>query len=130
MQIFAPSMPIPWRRIVSYSLPTDSAFLLAAGPARGTVTMSWSPKGRWTAFHKTEVRNKIIFGVASAIDASYRNFSDGFYVKEGTINTMLDVILIGLGSSGTLAGGAAFKAILAATSTGITGSRLAFAKNF
>ncbi len=50
MQIFAPSMPIPWRRIVSYSLPTDSAFLLAAGPARGTVTMSWSPRGRWLAF--------------------------------------------------------------------------------
>ena len=50
MQIYAPSLPIPWRKIVSYSLPTDSAFQLAAGPARGTVTMSWSPKGRWLAF--------------------------------------------------------------------------------
>ncbi len=50
LQIYAPSPPIPWRKIVSYSLPTDSAFLLAAGPARGTVTMSWSPKGRWLAF--------------------------------------------------------------------------------
>ncbi|MDO8434223.1 MAG: hypothetical protein Q7S58_17625 [Candidatus Binatus sp.] len=50
MQVFAPSQPIPWRKIVSYSLPTDAAFLLAAGPARGTVTMSWSPKGRWLAF--------------------------------------------------------------------------------
>jgi len=49
MQIFAPSLPVPWRKIVSYSLSTDSAFLLAAGPAKGTVTMSWSPKGRWIA---------------------------------------------------------------------------------
>ena len=49
MQIFAPSMPVPWRKIVTYSLRIDSAFLVAAGPARGTVTMSWSPKGRWVA---------------------------------------------------------------------------------
>src|ERR1700687_307616 len=49
MQIYAPSLPVPWRKLVSYSLRTDSAFLLAAGPARGTVTMSWSPKGRWVA---------------------------------------------------------------------------------
>jgi hypothetical protein len=50
MQIYAPGVPVMWRKIVSYSLPTDSAFLLAAGPSRGTVTMSWSPKGRWLAF--------------------------------------------------------------------------------
>ena len=49
MQIYAPSQPVPWRKMVSYSLRTDSAFLLAAGPAKGTVTMSWSPKGRWVA---------------------------------------------------------------------------------
>ncbi len=50
MQIFAPGIPLAWRKIVSYSLPTDAAFLLAAGPARGVVTMSWSSKGRWLAF--------------------------------------------------------------------------------
>ena len=50
MQIYAPSLPVPWRKIVNYSMQVDSAFLLAAGPARGTVTMSWSPKGRWLAF--------------------------------------------------------------------------------
>ncbi len=49
MQIFSPSAPIPWRKIVTYALATDSAFLVAAGPARGIVTMSWSPKGRWLA---------------------------------------------------------------------------------
>ncbi|MGA7870811.1 MAG: hypothetical protein WCA22_07915 [Candidatus Binatus sp.] len=50
MQIYAPSLPVPWRKIVTYSLHYDSAFLLAEGPARGTVTMSWSLRGRWLAF--------------------------------------------------------------------------------
>jgi len=50
MQIYAPSLPVPWRKIITYSLHYDSAFLLAEGPARGTVTMSWSPRGRWLAF--------------------------------------------------------------------------------
>jgi hypothetical protein len=49
MQIYAPSLPVPWRKIVTYSLKYDSAFLLAEGPARGTVTMSWSLRGRWLA---------------------------------------------------------------------------------
>jgi len=50
MQIYAPSLPVPWRKIVTYSLQYDSAFLVAEGPARGTVTMSWSLRGRWLAF--------------------------------------------------------------------------------
>jgi len=49
MQVFAPSIPVPWRKIVEYSLVSSSSYLLAAGPARGIVTMSWSPKGRWLA---------------------------------------------------------------------------------
>jgi len=50
MQTYAPSLPVPWRKIVTYSLQYDSAFLLAEGPAQGTVTMSWSLRGRWLAF--------------------------------------------------------------------------------
>lgn len=50
MQIYAPSLPVPWRKIVTYSMHYDSAFLLAEGPAQGTVTMSWSLRGRWLAF--------------------------------------------------------------------------------
>jgi hypothetical protein len=49
MQVYSPSLPIPWRKIVTYSVQTDSAFLLAAGPAQGTVTMAWSNKGRLLA---------------------------------------------------------------------------------
>lgn len=50
MQVYAPSASVPWRKIVTYSLQYDSAFLLAEGPSRGTVTMSWSLRGRWLAF--------------------------------------------------------------------------------
>ncbi|MGC2302848.1 hypothetical protein [Candidatus Binatus sp.] len=50
MEIYAPSKPIPWRKIVTYSIHYDSAFLLAEGPAQGIVNMSWSLRGRWLAF--------------------------------------------------------------------------------
>ncbi len=50
MQVYAPSLPVAWRKIVTYSLKYDSAFMMAEGPARGAVTMSWSLKGRWLAF--------------------------------------------------------------------------------
>ncbi|HEY9159294.1 hypothetical protein [Candidatus Binatus sp.] len=50
IQTYAPSLPVAWRKIVTYSLKYDTAFLLAEGPARGTVTMSWSLRGRWLAF--------------------------------------------------------------------------------
>jgi hypothetical protein len=63
MQIYAPSLPVPWRKIVTYSLRTDSAFLLAAGPARGTVTMSWSPRGRWLAILDGDVSTGTVLSV-------------------------------------------------------------------
>ncbi|HLX05601.1 MAG TPA: hypothetical protein VKR28_08700 [Candidatus Binatus sp.] len=50
MEVYAPSKPIPWRKIVTYSIHYDSAFLLAEGPAQGIVNMSWSLRGRWLAF--------------------------------------------------------------------------------
>jgi len=50
MQVYSPSKPVHWRKIVTYSLHYDSAFLLAEGPAQGVVTMSWSLRGRWLAF--------------------------------------------------------------------------------
>lgn len=37
------------RRIIAYSLATQSAFVLAYGPALGTVEMSWSPAGKYLA---------------------------------------------------------------------------------
>ncbi len=63
MQIYAPSMAVPWRKIVTYSLRYDSAFLLAEGPARGTVTMSWSLRGRWLAFLDGEATTRTVMTV-------------------------------------------------------------------
>jgi hypothetical protein len=63
MQIFAPSLPVPWRKIVTYSLRSDSAFLIAAGPAKGTVTMSWSPRGRWVAILDGDASTQTVLSV-------------------------------------------------------------------
>jgi hypothetical protein len=49
IQTFAPGEPAPWRKIISYSLQDDSAFLLATGAWHGTASMSWSTHGRWLA---------------------------------------------------------------------------------
>ena len=63
MQIYAPSLPVAWRKIVTYSLRSDSAFLIAAGPAKGTVTMSWSPQGRWVAILDGDVSTGTVLSV-------------------------------------------------------------------
>ena len=63
MQIYAPSLPVPWRKIVTYSLRSSSAFLIAAGPAKGTVTMSWSPQGRWVAILDGDVSTGTVLSV-------------------------------------------------------------------
>ena len=65
MQIFAPArgQTEPWRMIVTYSMRVDSAFLLAEGPAKGTVTMSWSVKGRWLALLDGEASTSTVLTV-------------------------------------------------------------------
>ncbi len=37
------------RKIVIYSVAPKRAFLVAFGPARGDIAMSWSPRGRYLA---------------------------------------------------------------------------------
>lgn len=49
IQTFAPGTPTTWRKIINYSVPNESAFLLATGAAHGTLGMSWSIHGRWLA---------------------------------------------------------------------------------
>jgi hypothetical protein len=49
IQTFAPGWPTTWRKIINYSVPNESAFLLATGAARGPLGMSWSIHGRWLA---------------------------------------------------------------------------------
>jgi hypothetical protein len=49
IQTFAPGAPVPWRKIITYTLQDESAFLIATGPWRGTASMSWSTHGHWIA---------------------------------------------------------------------------------
>ena len=46
---FSPGEPTPMRKIVIYAVATKRAFLVAFGPSRGGVSMSWSPRGRYLA---------------------------------------------------------------------------------
>lgn len=49
IQMFSPAVPVPRRVILSYSLPAQSAFVLASGAAKGVAMMSWSPDGNQLA---------------------------------------------------------------------------------
>lgn len=49
IQTFAPAAPQPFRKIITYSLQTDSAFMIAEGAWRATASMSWSTHGHWLA---------------------------------------------------------------------------------
>lgn len=49
MDTFLPTKSGVFRRIITYSLATQSAFVVAYGPARGPVEMSWSPAGKYLA---------------------------------------------------------------------------------
>lgn len=46
---FSPTTEGPMRKIVIYSVAPKRAFLIAFGPVRGTIAMSWSPRGRYLA---------------------------------------------------------------------------------
>jgi hypothetical protein len=46
---FSPTNSGPMRKIVIYSVAARRAFLVAFGPARGVLAMSWSPRGRYLA---------------------------------------------------------------------------------
>ena len=79
---------------------------------------------------RTRLRTKMVWSTATEIDKAYASFKNSFFGDQAATDTAFDIVQIGLGSAGTLAGGAGTKAILAAISTGIAGSRLSFSKNF
>lgn len=49
IQTFGADVDGPPRRIIVFSVPTRSAFLVGYGAAGGAASMSWSPKGSWLA---------------------------------------------------------------------------------
>jgi hypothetical protein len=46
---YSPTQSGPERKIVIYSVAAQRAFLIAFGPSRGVVTMSWSNHGHYVA---------------------------------------------------------------------------------
>jgi hypothetical protein len=53
---YLPAGPVPIRELIEYSYPTQSAFVLARGPAQGPVMMSWSPDGHMVAIIDGDAR--------------------------------------------------------------------------
>ncbi len=82
------------------------------------------------AAERTRIRDKIVYLTAREIDKNYREFKNSFFGERAATETAFDIMQIGLGTAGTIAGGITTANILAAISTGIAGSRLSFNKNF
>src|SRR5882672_8984080 len=83
-----------------------------------------------TLAQRTALRNKIVYATAKEIDKSYGAFKNAFFGERALAETTADLVQIGLGLAGTLAGGEAIKEILSAAATGVAGSRLSYNKNF
>jgi hypothetical protein len=57
---YLPAVPVPTRELIEYSYPTQSAFVLARGPAQGPVMMSWSPDGHIVAIVDGDARASML----------------------------------------------------------------------
>lgn len=123
---FAPTQPIVYSRS-SYTPEMYEADLAAYNQLRNQTSPGVSDV---TVARRTDLRNKVVYSTAREIDRAYYDFKNAFFGDRATMETLLDIAQIGLSSAGTLAGGEMVKAILAATATGITGSRLSYNKNF
>ncbi len=60
IDILAPGSPDPLRELIAYLLPSHVAFLLASGPARGNVVMSWSPDGKNLAVLDGDAKSSVL----------------------------------------------------------------------
>ncbi|MGO9607453.1 MAG: hypothetical protein ACLQAT_29330 [Candidatus Binataceae bacterium] len=49
IQTYEPAIGGPMRKLIVYTVHSDSAFQIGFGPARGLVQSSWSPRGHWLA---------------------------------------------------------------------------------
>lgn len=60
IDILSPGRPEPLREIIAYLVPQRTAFLLASGPARGDVLMSWSPDGKELAMIDGDAKTSVL----------------------------------------------------------------------
>lgn len=77
-----------------------------------------------------EARNKTLEELKYLIDANFLKFESALTTEKAYFETVADLSLLGLGAAGTLGTGEATKAILAAISAGVAGTRISINKNF
>ena len=78
----------------------------------------------------TAKRNEIITARLLLIDKFYNRFIGDFSKEKQGLDTLVDVVTIGVDLAVATVGGASAKAALGAASAGLTGSKLSFDKNF
>ncbi|GEM_PF-418142 len=60
VDVISPGRPDPLREVIAYLLPPSTAFLMASGPARGSVLMSWSPDGKNLAMLDGDQKSSVL----------------------------------------------------------------------
>jgi len=75
-------------------------------------------------------RNQILNDLIYLTDVNYYAFTSGLYEGRAVFDTASDLTMLGLGAAGSLTPAASAKAILAAISAGVAGSRVSINKNF
>lgn len=60
IDILAPGRPSTLRELIAYLAPARTAFLLASGPARGDILMSWSPDGKELAVLDGDAKTSVL----------------------------------------------------------------------
>lgn len=79
---------------------------------------------------KKKIRNLIQYKLFAMIDEYQANYRTHLHVAKASQDTLFDLLVLGVTAAGAVVGGEAVKAILSATATGITGTKLSISKNW
>jgi len=78
----------------------------------------------------TRQRNNIINRITVDVESSYKRYETTLFSQRATLDTVGDMVEVGVSAATTVVGGADVKSLLAAGLTGLKGSRLSYSKNF
>jgi hypothetical protein len=79
---------------------------------------------------RKDLRNQYINQTVIAINQSYRNYKDGYYVGQASFDTLSDFTVLILTGLTAVTGTSATKAALGAAAAGVTGAHTSVQKNF
>ena len=82
------------------------------------------------AYTNKFARNQLLNELILLVNDRYSEYERGFYSNNAFANTASDLVILGLSSAATVAGGDGVKTALAATITGISGAKMAVSKEF